>query len=174
VVQHYEKELISMAELRNAIVHSSRSKYDDHVIADPYKTTVDLIENLYQKISNPEKVFPQFGFQVLGAGEDDSLYAILFEMKKKSFSQFPVLDTNGRVLELINTNTISRWLSNCLEQDGTLLAENVRIKDLLEEIEFCRDINVFSYPGLVLMQDNTVTHIDIDYNSSRNILSQIL
>jgi putative protein-disulfide isomerase len=45
---------------------------------------------------------------------------------------------------------------------------------LLEEIEFCREINIFSYPGLVLMQENTFTHIDIDYNSSRHILSQIL
>ena len=45
---------------------------------------------------------------------------------------------------------------------------------LLEEIEFCREINIFSFPSLVIKQGESYTPLDIDYNSSTNILSQIL
>ena len=45
---------------------------------------------------------------------------------------------------------------------------------LLEEIEFCREINIFSFPSLVIKQGESYTPLDIDYNSSTNILRQIL
>lgn len=45
---------------------------------------------------------------------------------------------------------------------------------LLKEIEFCRDINISSFPGLVLKQGKSYTSIDIDYNNSKKILDQIL
>ena len=47
-------------------------------------------------------------------------------------------------------------------------------KILLEEIEFCREINIFSFPSLVIKQGKSYTSIDIDYNSSTYILNQIL
>ncbi len=47
-------------------------------------------------------------------------------------------------------------------------------KILLEEIEFCREINISSFPSLVLKQGKSYTSLDIDYNSSTFILSQIL
>ena len=45
---------------------------------------------------------------------------------------------------------------------------------LLEEIEFCREINIYSFPGLVLKHGKSYTSLDIDYNDSKIILSQIL
>ena len=47
-------------------------------------------------------------------------------------------------------------------------------KILLEEIEFCREINITSFPSLVLNQGKSYTSLDIDYNSSTFILNQIL
>ena len=47
-------------------------------------------------------------------------------------------------------------------------------KILLEEIEFCREINISSFPSLVLKLGKSYTSLDIDYNSSAFILSQIL
>ncbi|MCW8942924.1 MAG: DsbA family protein [Gammaproteobacteria bacterium] len=44
---------------------------------------------------------------------------------------------------------------------------------LLEEIEFCREINISSFPSLVLKQGKSYTSLDIDYNSSTLILSQL-
>ena len=46
-------------------------------------------------------------------------------------------------------------------------------KILLEEIEFCREINISSFPSIVLKQGESCTSLDIDYNSSRFILNQI-
>ena len=39
-------------------------------------------------------------------------------------------------------------------------------KILLEEIEFCREINISSFPSLVLKLGKSYTSLDIDYNSS--------
>jgi len=44
---------------------------------------------------------------------------------------------------------------------------------LSKEIEFCRNINMDSFPGLVLKQGNSYTSLDIDYNNSKKILEQI-
>lgn len=57
-------------------------------------------------------------------------------MKNHSFSQFPIYDDNNFVAELINTNTISRWLSSKLEENGTIIIDNVKVKDLILDIEF--------------------------------------
>ncbi|AVR46781.1 hypothetical protein C7S20_16770 [Christiangramia fulva] len=134
VVQRYGDELISLGELRNAIVHNPR--YGNKPIAEPYESTVKRIEELFEKITNPKKVIPLFQFEVLGAQEEDFVNDILIQMKKNSFSQFPVFDENKEVIELINNNTISIWLSSQLEEDGTIMTEKVKIKDLIPEIEF--------------------------------------
>ena len=45
---------------------------------------------------------------------------------------------------------------------------------LLKEIEFCRSIDVNSFPGLVLKHGKSYASIDINYNNSKNILDQII
>jgi putative protein-disulfide isomerase len=45
---------------------------------------------------------------------------------------------------------------------------------LLGEIQFCREINISSFPSIVLKQGKSYTSLDIDYNSSTFILSQVL
>jgi putative protein-disulfide isomerase len=57
-------------------------------------------------------------------------------------------------------------------------ADDIQSQDcqntLMQEIEYCRKINIYSFPSLVLKQEKSYTSLDIDYNSSANILSQIL
>jgi predicted transcriptional regulator len=134
VAQRYKDELLSFGELRNAIVHNP--KIGNKAIAEPHDETVSRISELFDKISNPKKVIPAFQFQVLGAKKNEFINEILVEMKKHSFSQFPVFDDHENVCELINNNTISRWLSSQLEEDGTIIIENVKVADLISEIEF--------------------------------------
>ena len=45
---------------------------------------------------------------------------------------------------------------------------------LLKEIDFCRDVNIYSFPSLVLKQGKSYTSIDIDYSDSKKIVDQIL
>ncbi|WP_282054528.1 CBS domain-containing protein [Maribacter luteus] len=159
VVLRFKDELISFGELRNAIVHNP--KIGNKAIAEPHDNTVLRIEELYEKISNPLKVIPEFQFRVLGAKQEDFINEILIEMKKHSFSQFPVYNENGSVCELINNNTISRWLSSQLEENGTIIIDNVKIKDLLPEIEFkknykfiSRNTSIFEAYDLFIKQIN--------------------
>ena len=134
IVIRFKDELLSFADLRNAIVHSP--KIGGKVIAEPHKETVDRIKFLYETINNPKKVIPEFQFPVLGAKEDDFINNILIEMREKSFSQFPIFDENNNVVEIITNNTISRWLSKKIKENGTILVENVKVKELISEIEF--------------------------------------
>ena len=46
-------------------------------------------------------------------------------------------------------------------------------EQLQKEIQQCRDLDVYSFPSLVLKQGKTFTSIDIDYNDSKKVLSQI-
>lgn len=125
---------MSLGELRNAIVHNP--KIGNKVIAEPHEEIVLRIKELYEKITDPKKVIPEFQFEILGAYEDDYINDILIKMRKKSISQFPVFNKENVVIELINTNTISRWLSSQWDEDGTVVVENVRVKDFIPEIEF--------------------------------------
>lgn len=134
VVKSYKNELLSLGELRNAIVHYPKIK--NKVIAEPHEEVVVQIKDLYEKITNPIKVIPDFQCEVLGAQEDDFINNILLEMGKRSFSQFPVFDKKGVVIEVISTNTIARWLSSQLESNGTIIVEKVKIKALMDLIEF--------------------------------------
>ena len=44
---------------------------------------------------------------------------------------------------------------------------------LQDEIQQCRDLDVYSFPSLVLKQGKSYTSLDIDYNNSKKILQQI-
>lgn len=143
VVKRFKEELISLAELRNAIVHNPR--IDNEYIAEPHTKTVERIIFLHKEITNPEKVIPAFQFKVLGAIQEEYLNDILITMKQSSFSQFPVFDDDNQVVvELINTNTISRWVSGRLEENGTIMIEQVKVKDLIPEIEFKKNYKFIS------------------------------
>lgn len=137
VVQRFKDELLSFGELRNAIVHNP--KIGNKAIAEPHGNAVLRISELYDKISNPKKVIPEFQFSVLGAKKEEFINDIIVKMKKSSFSQFPVFDDNENVCELINNNTISRWLSSKMEENGTVMIDNVKVGDLLPEIEFSKN-----------------------------------
>jgi len=142
VVQRFKEELLSFGELRNAIVHNPR--IGNKAIAEPHESSVLRITALHEIITNPKKVIPEFQFKVLGAKKEEFINDILLEMKKASFSQFPVFDENENVLELINNNTVSRWLSSKIEENGTIIIENIKVADLLIEIEFNKNYKFIS------------------------------
>ena len=142
VVKRFKDELISLGELRNAIVHTP--KISGRIIADPHPETVVEIKKLYHMITNPKRVIPAFQFEVLGANENEFINDILIKMKENSFSQFPIFNEEGQVIELINTNTIARWLSDKVGENGTIMLEKARVKDLIFSIEFKKNYRFIS------------------------------
>lgn len=133
VVTRLKDELLSFGSLRNAIVHNP--KIDNKAIAEPHDSTVLRFNEIYKMITNPKKVIPTFQFDVVGAYEDDYINDILKKMKRKSFSQFPVFDSNETIIELINNNTISRWLASEIDENGTIIIDGVTVEKLIPEIE---------------------------------------
>ena len=142
VVNRFKDELLSFGTLRNAIVHNP--KIDNKAIAEPHDRTVERFNEIYEIINNPKKVIPIFQFDVLGANKDDYINDILKQMKQKSFSQFPVLDSNEAIIELINNNTISRWLASEIDENGTIIIDGVTVEKLIPEIEFKRNYKFIS------------------------------
>ena len=142
VVNRFKDELLSFGTLRNAIVHNP--KIDNKAIAEPHDRTVERFNEIYETINNPKKVIPTFQFDVLGANKDDYINDILKQMKQKSFSQFPVLDSNEAIIELINNNTISRWLASEIDENGTIIIDGVTVEKLIPEIEFKRNYKFIS------------------------------
>ncbi|MDA8652381.1 CBS domain-containing protein [Porticoccaceae bacterium] len=150
IVRNYRDELLTFAELRNAIVHSPRIQpkstkdSDDAVIAEPHGEVVANIRKIYRLLTDPPKVFPRFKCDVLGAKRDEFINGILVSMKKHSFSQFPVFSDDGLVEELITTNTISRWLSSNIDPRGEVIVEGVTVDDLIPEIEHKKNYKFIS------------------------------
>jgi predicted transcriptional regulator len=133
LIKRFKEKLLDFAELRNAIVHNP--KIGSEHIAEPHTKIVEEFEEIYKVLTKPMKVIPLYQFEVIGAKAEDKIDKILKIMRAQSFSQFPVFDNNNNVIELINTNTISRWLSNQIE-NNEIITENPKISEFIPEIEF--------------------------------------
>jgi predicted transcriptional regulator len=126
--------------------------------------TIDF-ENILFKLQNPKKVIPLFQFEVIGAERNDKLDKLLAKMKEHSFSQFPVFE-NGRVVEIITTNTISRWLSRNII-DNHIMEENPVIESLMGDIEFAKNYKFISRDENIYTAFNMfLSHIE---NNKRNL-----
>ncbi|WP_158860975.1 CBS domain-containing protein [Lunatibacter salilacus] len=131
VVRRYKDDLYQLGNLRNAIAHQSKGGIP---IAEPYQETVELIESILKEFKNPKRVIPDFQFDVFCVNSDTPLINLLQEMNAKDFSQAPILDAGGKVIEVISTNTISRWLfSEYKNQLIDLTA--AKVSDLMPHIE---------------------------------------
>lgn len=140
IIKSYLEKLIDFGELRNAITHTP--KIGGNYIAEPLTEVVNEFALILEKLLNPQKVIPLFSFKVIGATENEKLDNILSIMREQSFSQFPILDAHGNVIELINTNTISRWLGRNIQNE--IIVENPTIKKLISEIEFKKNYKFIS------------------------------
>lgn len=159
VIKRHKSELLSFSELRNAIVHHPR--IGGRTIAEPHPDIVEQLKVICGQVINPTKVIPKYQFEVFSAIEADSICSALKQMKAQQFSQFPVLDKEGGVIELITSNTISRWLSSQFETEGGILAEDARVGDLLCHIEFSDNYAFLSRNADVyLAADMFLNHID--------------
>lgn len=165
VIRHYEKTLKSLSDLRNAIVHSHIDNGDP--IAVPHTRTIELLNHIYNEATKPKTVYDLFKKTVQGVTIDNSLKDLLIKINESSFSQFPVYDDNNRIFEIVNTNTIARWLSANLDDSGSLLLIETKVKDLMPSIEYKNNYKFIN-------RDATIYHvydmfIDSINNNRRNL-----
>ena len=111
IVRKYEDDLIDYARLRNAIVHK-RSKGDE-VIAEPHKSTVDIMESIAKLISTPPGAFKFARSSVITFPHDTRLKEIVASMGKYGYSNIPIMK-DGAILGVINNKQIIEELGKSL------------------------------------------------------------
>ncbi len=119
VIKKYQQELRLFGNLRNAIIHK---KVEWSPIAEPNEQAVEFIRDLANKLLRPVKVIPLFNRNVETCALSDSIARVVTEMYKNDFSQVPVVD-NCTCINLLTTNSISRWLSENVKNELVDLKE---------------------------------------------------
>lgn len=127
IIRKYQQELRLFGNLRNSIVHRDVAWSP---IAEPHDKAVEFIGELVNKLFKPAKVIPLFSRDVGTCSLTDSIAYVLTEMYENDYSQMPVVQ-NDQCINLLTTNSISRWLSEHVKNELVDLKETT-IKQVLE------------------------------------------
>lgn len=119
-VRRLEFDLKEFAQLRNAIIHERAG--EEEVIAEPNDLVVTAIEYAADMITKPPTVFPLFKRQVITISPQTPLKKALKIMYSSGISKLPVVE-NGKCVGVLSSNTIARWLGNCVETEVLNLEE---------------------------------------------------
>lgn len=126
-VRSLEFDLKEFAQLRNAIIHE---RAGDEVIAEPNDLVVKAIEHAAEMITRPPTVFPLFKRQVITISPQTPLKKALKIMYSSGISKLPVLNQE-KCIGVLSSNTIARWLGNCVENE-TLNLEDTTTEAVLQ------------------------------------------
>lgn len=134
VVRKYKDELHHFRKLRNVIVHNTK---EGEYIASPFESTVKRFQKVYNEIADPPLVYKKNNIQVKTFDSEDKLYEVLEEVKKYSFTQFPIYE-NKSFKGLLTTNGITNALANMfnLEEGGVILGDDMQIIEILPHEEY--------------------------------------
>ncbi|MFA1819829.1 CBS domain-containing protein [Virgibacillus oceani] len=126
IVRRYIDDLLSFAELRNAIVHN---KIDmAYAIAEPHDSIVERIERIEKELTHPKLVGSMFNKKVFAFKENDSLVDMLIMFREKDLSKFPIYE-NNMFKGLLTQKGIAKWLAN--NATDPQLAKKTSIKEVL-------------------------------------------
>lgn len=128
IIDRYKEDLHQMSQLRNAIVHERREP--DFIIAEPHDSIVNLILEVEKELLHPRQVIPLFRKIVTTFNADDSLVAVLGEIRDKNYSQFPVYNQDGSWRGLLTKKGVTSWLAETVDGPRVSL-EGVQVKDVL-------------------------------------------
>ncbi len=121
--------LLSIAELRNVIVHETKdSSYD---LAIPTKKVVEHLERIARELEAPEKLEARFATgSVTCLLPTQTLSELMKMIRKHEFSQFPVIE-NDRIAGLLTENGISRWLAASVCEESMVEFNDATVADVI-------------------------------------------
>lgn len=129
LVRNYKEQLLSLGNLRNAIVHETRK--DFKVIADPREDMLELIQEIYIKITKPKFVLDFFNVNVYSTTPNSDLAIVLEQMVTNDFSQAPILE-DGKIIGLLNKESIANWMGrNVADGEPDFLLSDTKVKTLI-------------------------------------------
>lgn len=130
-VRRHRDDLKEYADLRNAIVHE---RSDGRPIAEPNDRAVRELQQLESFLLNPPRVLPAFQKHVYTVDASAQITDALAFFSPRNFSQVPVTKSQ-RVVALLTTNTVSRWLASHVD-DGIVSLTDYTVADALKYTEY--------------------------------------
>ena len=118
IVKKYEEELLSLARLRNAIVHNSTKEI---LIAEPCDEFTALAVHIAELLSAPPKLNLLKEQTVKGISEQESVKEAICFATRERYSNIPVYQ-GERFIGILNNRRLVRSLGKAL-QDGTPLEQ---------------------------------------------------
>ena len=160
LIRQFDNELKTMGDLRNFIVHGDILS----PMAIASEITVKRINFIEKQLTDPMKITEVFEEDVVGVNEDDSLSDLLKLLKKKRYSQYPVINQDG-LKGLITENGIANWLANNIEKD-IISIKKTTVRDVIVNEEERESYSIlYSY--------NTLYDVIEKFEKGRNIGKRI-
>jgi predicted transcriptional regulator len=158
IIRTYRQDLYQYAKLRNALVHE---KIKEHFyIADPHERIVLHIEQIADHFEKPMPALSIATQPVIFYKEDTPLKDILLVIDRRSYSQFPIYDSEGNYQWLLTSEGILRWLSK--QPLSGISLEKVTAKNIFscekphEVIYVDRNTNIYEVEEL--FEDHHLAH----------------
>ena len=156
IVRNFYDDLREYAELRNAIVHKSSGS--EKPIADPYKETVDGIQELYDAIDKPQTAYDRAVRPVYNSTTDAQIINVVKSMREKIYTHIPISDKDGHFVGVFSESTLVKWLADSVESDGFIL-EETKVADIQKYLDqgddkfntykfISRNMNIFDVQDL--------------------------
>ena len=135
-IRRYKETLKEINDLRKVLVHSHS---DSKPVATPFSHTVEHLKLIHKTITSPPKIGELFKHSVETCTVKEKLNVAIQRMHQGNYSQIPVCD-DTRIIDLLTTDTIARWLSVRLAEDGIL--EDEPVENVLAHREDFREYEV--------------------------------
>jgi len=130
IIKKYRDELDIVREVRNSIVHNNEYYFL------PSAPLYSLLEEILEKVIDSPKIIDFIDDNLMVIKEDTSIIETIRDMKKYDYSQIPVVDQEGKYVELLTSNTIIRWMADVnLDQNGSFIISDAEIKEVLKYAE---------------------------------------
>ena len=125
--------LLTIAEVRNAIVHGKTEAY--RYVAVPAPAIIEQLAICLDRLTHPARAIPTFQRKVETVAFDDTLTHVLEIITQQQYSQFPVYHAQ-RFRGLLTENGITRWLAQHVTTELSLVElSDIPVKAVLRNEE---------------------------------------
>lgn len=162
-VKKYEEELLTIARLRNAIVHNSTREC---IVAEPCDEITRLSKHILDLLTAPPKLKLLKEKHPMGISESSSVKEAIVLAAKAGYSNLPVY-RGERVVGILNNRRIVKGLGDAIE--GSALQEYLELPcvELMQEADFIRYY-------CVLGQESTVQEAIDAFENNRKLLAVVV
>ncbi len=127
IIDFYYEELAHIKQVRNVLVHNHE------FYAVPNEKSLTTIKNIKEMLLSPPTVISLFADEVMSARQNEQIMQIIKIMNERGYTQVPVLNENKEVIDMLTTNTITRWLgSQEIAGDEYILKRTTTVAETLK------------------------------------------